>query len=175
MTWSLLRIWHVEVLSFVAESPNAHTFERTSYCLAPSTLRPLATPELGARVEQLLEASYRKRNYVSAQSGDATEMWWIAYACEWVAEDTMPAESAEPENIWVRTKMPIHDKLIDDAFRALESRWRQERPGVSAHPWTDGFSAFLIEEDGAGWKLLRSHDTEVDAMFADRLGLPRAS
>src|SRR4051812_9458549 len=84
--WSLLRIWHVEILDSWMGSPSPTLFTRTSYCVAPSELRARGQIELVGRVETLLAASYAMRNHQTAQSGDPAKQVCLAFAFEWVDE-----------------------------------------------------------------------------------------
>jgi hypothetical protein len=166
MTWRLLRIWHVEAIESVTHHPNAAMFSRTSYCLAPNRWEDFEPSELLRRVEFLLEAHYRRRNYQTAQTGDPVGMLWIAYAFEWVARSEMPANTSDnvDEDIWV-TSRPVDEELVMRAITQIEAKWRQPRPGIDSRPWSDGFGLFGIEADGETWKLLRSRDPEVFDLF----------
>jgi hypothetical protein len=162
----LLRIWHVEVLSSVASRPGASTFTRTSYCIAPERWAQLPAAELQRRCEMLLEASYRQRNHQTAQSGDATEMWWIGYAFEWVAPHEMPIEPfAIGERVWLRAS-GVADALKFGALEAIEALLSAPRPGLDAKPWQDAFTAWAID-DGDNWKIAKY--SERAAAF-ERLG-----
>lgn len=168
MTRALLRIWHVEVLSSVADNPSASTFTRTSYCVAPERWAALPGAELQRRCELLLQASYRQRNAQTAQSGDATEMWWLAYAFEWVAPHEMPAETnvVIGERVWVRASSGAAELKLG-AIRTIGAMLAAPRPGLDATPWQDAFSAWAIDSDGESWKILKY--SEREAAFSERL------
>lgn len=168
--WRLLRIWHVETLSTIAHRSDAYTFGRTSYCVAPERWQALGREDLDARVGVLLAASYAKRNHLSAQSGDAAEMWLIAYDHEWVAPGTMAPEIDGEVDGVVLHNDEIHDALKERACHGWLSEARQTpRPGIDARPWKSGLSAFRVEESGETWHLVKR--AEVDELF-DRLLLP---
>lgn len=171
MTWRVLRMWHVEVLSSVAARAEAHTFTRTSYGIAPESWAALPEAELVRRCEQLLDASYRRRNAQTAASGDPAEMWWIADAFEWLAPHEMPGEQGDvAAHVWVKANGAVADGLLARAIAELAASWRLPRPGVDAAPWRDAFSAFAINADGAGWNIVRPWAPETLALFAERLG-----
>ncbi len=88
-TWSLIKIVHDEVLASVAGHPNAHTFSRTSFCLAPESWRALEESELEIRLETLIEAGYAKRNYALKGCDDTTPMQMIGWDFEWVPDSEM--------------------------------------------------------------------------------------
>ena len=165
--WALLRIWHVEVLSSVADKPNAHMFARTSYCVAPETWKQLSPDELGRRAGVLLDAAYAKRNHQMAQTQDPTPMWLVAYDQEWVAPDEMPALSPAQDALVVGNPN-ITPALVERAVADIDGLRGQARPGVKAKAWADAFSAWSVEANGETWNLLKYSDREP--VFSERLG-----
>jgi hypothetical protein len=77
------------VLASVAGDPNAHTFTRTSYCLAPASWRELDEDELSGRLETVLLAGYAKRNHTLRGTDDPTPMQLISWDCEWVPSEAI--------------------------------------------------------------------------------------
>ncbi len=170
--WSLLRIWHVEVLSTVAHRGDAITFRRTSYCVAPERWQSLDRDALDTRVGVLLAASHARRNHVSARSGDPSEMLLVAYDHEWVARETMPPVVDREADGMVVTNDAIHPLLKETACQSwLPEAVRVPRPGVDARPWRSGFSAFRVDETGETWHLMSRADS--DEVF-ERLLCPSA-
>lgn len=165
--WSLLRVWHVEVLASVASAPGAYLFARTSYCVAPSSWRELSTDDLGRRAGVLLHAAYAKRNHLTAQSDDPTPMWLIAYDHEWVADAEMAPMSPVLDGMVVHNA-EISSENVDSAIVELDKLRTQPRPGLDARPWQQAFSAWRVEANGETWHLLR-HD-ERETVFSECLG-----
>lgn len=165
--WSLLRIWHVEVLASVAGNPVAYLFARTSYCVAPGSWRELSADELGRRAGVLLHAAYAKRNHLSAQNDDPTPMWLIAYDHEWVADAEMAPLSSVQDGMVVHNA-EISPIVVDRAIDELDGLRTQPRPGLATRPWQQAFSAWRVEANGETWHLLR-HD-ERETVFSECLG-----
>jgi hypothetical protein len=82
--WELIEIEHEEALASVVGRPNAHTFKRTSYCLAPSSWRELPKDDLAARLEHVLLAGYAKRNSTLRNTEDPTPMELLEWDFIWV-------------------------------------------------------------------------------------------
>lgn len=91
MTWMLIKLTHEEVLASVLGNPNAHTFTRTSYCLAPQSWKEMDTEEMVGRLEHVLLAGYAKRNHTLKNTDDPTPMELLTLDFEWVPESAFAA------------------------------------------------------------------------------------
>ncbi len=145
--WALLRLWHVESLELVIDHPNAVSFTRTSYITTPERWRQLTQSELLARIEQLLNASYNRRNYLTAQSGDTTRMVPFVFYFEWVERGDSPGLADAISKPWVLPKANAHQDLINRAFDEIDAKLRVSRPGIDSRAYRDAFSVFRIDED----------------------------
>lgn len=163
--WQLLRVWHVEVLSSVADRPNAIPLARTSYAVVPGHWRSLPANELSARVGVLVEASYARRNQQMAQTADPTPTWPIGFAHEWVGPHSTPAREPRDEAVTL-TRSPVADAVVARALGEMKQLRAAARPGLDAQPWKAAFSAWSVDAQN-DWKVLKH--AERDAAFA-RLG-----
>jgi hypothetical protein len=169
--WMLQRIWHVEVLGSVATNPNAHLFLRTSYCVAPLSWVERAEAVQRDRIRTLVDASYARRNRQMAQTGDATETWWLGFSYELVDDgrEMPPSPEDVAARIWLRSHPEVAPELVGPAIAELTSAWRKPRPGLAARPWESAFTSFAVDEE-ENWKILRAGDAATLAVFAERLG-----
>jgi hypothetical protein len=165
--WSLLRIWHAEAIESVIQHPQGVHFLRTSYLTAPEQWRNLPQPELVNRVEQLLNASYRRRNWSTAQSDDPTPMVPFAFYFEWVDLDDSPAITDTRVAPWVLPNANAHPNLVENAIADIDARLQTVRPGINARAYSEAFSVFRIDPDDT-WHLIDDRDRA--ALFADRFG-----
>lgn len=172
-SWKLVRVWHVETLSTVAQHPEAKRFLRTSYGIVPASWGSLSAQAMLDRVLFALNLSYGVRNAQSARAGDPAEMLWIAASCELVDEGSRSSpveDAADDELVSVRIDRPIHRAVIEGAAQEVIAARRSERDGIQTQPWQRAFSAFRFDEDGDTCHLLRH--PERAAAFAAAFAEP---
>jgi hypothetical protein len=166
--WSLLRIWHIEALESVIGDPKGVSFTRTSYVAAPARWRNLSQPELAGRIEQLLNAAYERRNWLTTQqSGDPVGLEPFVFYFEWVERDSIPAAPGVVVEPWVLPRANAHPDLVARAFAEIDARVQAARPGIDARAYADAFYVFRIDEDDS-WHFIRSRSRKAETLFAER-------
>ena len=150
------------------ESPTAFMFTRTSYAVVPRWWCSLSRADLGARTEQLLNASYARRNWYNRQSGDTAAFVYVAFAFEWVAATDHAADPiARLDEVSVMPQCGAHPALLDAAVEIeLAGCLRAARPGIASAAWRSAFSAFAVDEADQ-WKLIPH--AEREHTFGSRL------
>lgn len=163
--WVLLRIWHLEAMETVIEHPQLVHFTRTSYLSAPARWRDLPLPQLAARVEQVLAASYKQRAAQLRTQDDSASLVPFAYFFEWVDRDDIPANPEAQSDPFLYPCAKTNPVLPEIAIRDLDKIVQEPRAGIASRCYASGFSAFRIDEDDT-WHLVRHADREP--MFRER-------
>lgn len=162
--WALLRIWHVEMMDVAVGLAAGYRFMRTSFLSAPSGWRTMSTSDIAARVETVLAASYKLRNYMRTDD-DHSCMELLGFWFEWVEDaDTAPDPTATTAPFLLPktfADVGLARKVVAD----LDAKVQQPRLGLASHCYANGFERFRVDVNN-DWLIL--DPAEAKALFAER-------
>lgn len=165
--WQLMRVWHCEALDIVVGHSEGVHFTRTSYISTPPYWRKFPDKELSSRIEQLMNAAYRRRNASMRTDYDRSEMRCFAFYFEWVERDDVAANPDALSQPWLLPLAAAHPDVTQRGIEDIDKKVQAARRGTVNRGYEDAFHYFEIDAMDV-WHIVDGNDQKarLDARHA---------